>query len=488
MKRGIVCTVVLLVVIAAAPALRAAEASPAKVEAVQSVERHQAELVNVADQVWAFAETALREHRSAALLADFTEAHGFTVQRGVAGMPTAFVASYGSGRPVIGILGEYDALPGLSQKAQPTKEPLVAGAPGHGCGHNLLGTASLGAALALKELIAAGTLDGTIRYYGTPAEEAVGGKLYMVRAGLFRDVDVVMAWHPADEIQADTDSSQAMADVMVRFTGTTAHAAADPWNGRSALDGVEVFTTAINLMREHVRPTVRMHYVIPDGGDVPNVVPGHASVWIWFRDSKHDGVDDLLERARAIAKGAALATGTSATFTVQSGDWETLTNIAGAKLLYANLQWLGPLRFTDQEQEFARTIQRETGTDPVGLEGEVKPLDLDPGPPEGGSTDVADVSWQVPTINLSVTTAAVDAPWHAWPVVATGGMSIGHKGMLYAAKAMAATMVDLYQQPEELAAIQREFKEKTEGVVYHAYLPEGPPPIPDAAADAESRR
>ncbi len=478
MKRGIVCMVVLFVVIAVAPALPAAEPTPAKVEAVQSVERNQAELVDISDQVWAFAETALREHRSAALLADFTEAHGFTVQRGVAGMPTAFVASYGSGRPVIGILGEYDALPGLSQKAQPTKAPLVAGAPGHGCGHNLLGTASLGAALAIKELIAAGTLRGTIRYYGTPAEEAVGGKLYMVRAGLFDDVDVVMAWHPSDEIEADTDSSQAMADVMVRFEGKTAHAAADPWNGRSALDAVEVFTTAVNLMREHVKPTVRMHYVIPDGGDVPNVVPDHASVWIWFRDSKHDGVDDLLQRARDIAEGAALATGTTSTFTVQSGDWETLTNFTGAKLLHGNLEWLGPLQFTDEEQEFARTIQRETGTKEEGLKGAVKPLDLDPGPPKGGSTDVADVSWQVPTINLSVTTAAADAPWHAWPVVATGGSSIGHKGMLYAAKAMAATMVDLYQQPDELAAIQKEFKEKTEGVEYHAYLPEGPPPIP----------
>jgi aminobenzoyl-glutamate utilization protein B len=393
-------------------------------------------------------------------------------------MPTAFVASYGSGRPIIGILGEYDALPGISQRAQPTQEPFEEGAAGHGCGHNLFGAASLSAALAIKELISDGELHGTVRFYGTPAEEAIGGKLYMLRAGLFDDLDVVLAWHPDDKTRADTDSSQAMVDVAVEFTGKTAHGATDPWNGRSALDGVEVFTFAVNLMREHVRPTVRMHYVVTDGGDVPNVVPDHAEVWCWFRDSTHDGVDELLERARAIAEGAALATGTEASFAVQSGDYERLDIMAGAELLHANLTWLGPLDFTDEEHEFAREIQRVTGVEPVGLKEQIEPLDLDPGEPEGGSTDVADVSWIVPTIHLSVTTAAADAPWHAWPVVATGGMSIGHKGMVYAAKAMAATMVDLYQDPDRLAAIQQEFEEKTEGFVYRGYIPEGPPPVP----------
>jgi aminobenzoyl-glutamate utilization protein B len=458
---------------------RADEPSAAKIEAVASIDRHRAELVEIADRIWEFAETALREHRSAALLADAAESHGFDVSRGVAGMPTAFVASYGEGRPIIGILGEYDALPGISQKAQPTKEPLVEGAPGHGCGHNLFGAASFGAALAVKERIEAGELPGTVRFYGTPAEEAIGGKLYMLRAGLFDDLDAVLAWHPGDEVKADTGSSQALVSVTVDFEGRTAHAARDPWNGRSALDGVEVFTFAINLMREHVRPTVRMHYVLPDGGDVPNVVPDHARVWCWFRDTTHQGVDSLLERARDIARGAALATGTDASFTAQSGDWEMLPNLAGAKLLHSNLEWLGPLEFTEEEQEFARRIQRETGTEPVGLAGEIQPLDLDPGPPEGGSTDVADVSWVAPTLHLSVTTAAANAPWHAWPVVATGGMSIGHRGMVYAAKALAATMVDLYQKPDSLAAIQQEFEEKTRGVEYRGYIPDGPPPVPE---------
>jgi aminobenzoyl-glutamate utilization protein B len=477
MKR--IATATLLTLIAYHPASAGQPApSPAKLAAVSSIDRHRVELIELADQVWQFAETALREHRSAALLADWIEAQGFEVERGVAGMPTAFVARFGSGLPTVGILAEYDALPGISQKAQPAQEPLVEGAPGHGCGHNLLGTASLGAALAVKELIAAGELEGTVLLYGTPAEEAIGGKLYMIRAGLFDRVDAVLAWHPDDEIKADTDGSQALADVVVEFRGRTAHGAYDPWNGRSALDGVEVFTFAVNLMREHVRPTVRMHYVIADGGDVPNVVPDRATVWCWFRDSTHEGVDELLERARDIAEGAALATGTEVSFRVQAGDWEMLPNFAGAELLHSNLSWLGPLSFSELEQEFARQIQRATGVEPIGLKEEIEPLDLDPGEPEGGSTDVADVSWQVPTIHLSVTTAAADAPWHSWPVVATGGMSIGHKGMVYAAKAMAATMVDLYQQPETLAAIQHEFQEKTRDVSYRGYIPDGPPPVP----------
>ncbi len=449
-----------------------------KLAAVESINAHQAELVELADQVWTFAETALRETRSAAVLADYAEAQGFVVERGVAGMPTAFVASFGEGRPIIGILGEYDALPGISQRAQPTIEPLVPGAAGHGCGHNLLGTASLGAALAIKDLIAAGKLSGTVRYYGTPAEETVGGKLYMLRAGLFDDVDAVLAWHPSNEIVADTEGNQAVVDIVVEFEGRTAHAAYDPWNGRSAADGAEVFTFALNLMREHVRPTVRMHYVVTDAGDVPNVVPGHARVWCWLRDSSHAGVDGLLERAKRIAEGAALATGTTARLTVQSGDWEMLPMLTGAELIHANMMWLGPIEYTAEEQDFARRIQLATDVPPIGLKGTPEPLDLDPREIAGGSTDVGDVSWKVPTLHLSVTTAPAEAPWHAWPVVATGGMSIGHKGMVYAAEVLAATMVDLYADPAKLAAVRQEFEDKTRGVEYVSYLPDGPPPLP----------
>lgn len=488
MPRRIVFAVLLLSSSLVLPAGSQTAAPPgaAKQAAVASIERHRPELIELSDQVWRFAETALREHRSAKLLADAAQGHGFRVERGVAGMPTAFVASYGEGRPVIAVLGEYDALPGISQKAQPSREPLETDAGGHGCGHNLFGVASLGAAVAVKELLEQGKLQGTVRFYGTPAEESVGGKLYMVREGLFDDVDVVLAWHPSTEIAADTGSSQALVDFVVEFRGQAAHAAFDPWNGRSALDGLELFTHALNLMREHVRPSARIHYVVLEGGQVPNVIPEKAKLWAWLRDSKHEAVDQMLERVRKMAEGAALATGTESTVTVQSGDYEMLPNLAGAKLIHDNLTWLGPIGFTEEEQEFARAIQRATGVEPVGLKGEVRPIDLDPGEPDGGSTDVADVSWNVPTLHFSVTTAPHGAPWHAWPVVACGGMSIGHKGMTYAAKALAATLVDLFEDEGKRGEIRREFEESTKGKVYKGYIPDGPPPVPESTG-GESR-
>ncbi len=477
MKERVFSACLLMCIIAAAPAT-AADVELLKNEAVAVIDGDRAELVELADQIWAFAEPALRETRSAALLEDSLESEGFAVDRGVAGLPTAFVATYGDGRPIIGILGEYDALPGISQRAQPTQEALEPGAAGHGCGHNLLGTAGIGAALAIKALIEAGELHGTVRYYGTPAEETVGGKLFMVRDGLFDDLDAAITWHPDVTVRADTRQNQAMVDFVVEFEGEAAHAAYDPWNGRSAADGAEVFTFALNLMREHVKPTVRMHYVVTDAGDVPNVVPTYARVWCWLRDSNAPGVNRLLERARHIAEGAALATGTTARLTVQSGNWELLLTMAGAKLIHDNMVWLGPIGFTDEELEFARTIQRATDADPIGLESGPEPLDLDPQGVVGGSTDVGDVSWRVPTLHFSVTTAPIGAPWHAWPVVATGGMSIGHKGMLYAAEVMAATMVDLYADPDALAAVRQEFEERTRGIEYVNYLPDGPPELP----------
>jgi aminobenzoyl-glutamate utilization protein B len=448
-----------------------------KEEAVASVERHKAEIIALSDQVWGLAETALLEVRSAEALAAYAEKQGFQVERGIAGMPTAFVASYGEGRPVIGLLGEYDALPGLSQKAQVSKEVLEAGAPGHGCGHNLLGTAALSAALAIKDLMAAGKLKGTVRFYGTPAEEAVGGKVYMVRAGLFKDLDACLAWHPGDKTRAAVDGSQAIVECTVEFFGKTAHAASDPWNGRSAVAALELFTTGLNRMREFVKPTVRMHYTILNGGDVPNVVPAYSRVWFWLRDSKGAGVQQLLERARRIAEGAAIMAEVEAKVAVQSGNWETLVNLTGAKVVYANLSRLGPVPFTAEEQEFAKEIQKATGIAAKGLDGSVRPW-RDPLPdPEGGSTDVGDVSWQVPTLGLEATSAPLDAPWHAWPVVACGGMSIGHKALIYAAKALATTMVDLYEDPKTLQAVQAEFREKTKDVVFKPFTAEGPPTL-----------
>jgi aminobenzoyl-glutamate utilization protein B len=461
---------------AASPPAVAAQETAAKRAAIHSIDRHAADLAAISDKVWAYAETALREKRSATVLADFAEQQGFKVERGVAGMPTAFVATYGSGKPVIGVMGEYDALPGVSQKASPVQEPLEAGAAGHACGHNLFGAGSLGAAIAIKEQIAAGKLKGTVKFYGTPAEEDVGGKVYMAREGLFDGVDAVLAWHPSDETQADMTSSQAMVTMIVEFEGRTAHAAGDPWNGRSALDAAELFTHGINLMREHVKPTSRMHYVILAGGDVPNVVPAHAKVSLWLRDWKRDEVENLLARTRKVAEGAATMTETTPKVTVDGGSWEMLVNEAGARLLHSNLLLLGPIRYTNAEQAFAKQIQHATGVPEVGMFDGVKPLEGQVA--EGGSTDVADISWIAPTLHVSVATSPVDAPWHAWPVVATGGMSIGHKGMIQAGKVLAATMVDLYEQPQALAAVQAEFKAKKGETVYQAYVPDGPPPVP----------
>jgi aminobenzoyl-glutamate utilization protein B len=462
------------------PAVVEASETAVKRAAVHAVDRLTADLTSLSDRIWAYAETALREHRSAAALADYAEQQGFRVERGVAGMPTAFVATFGSGRPVIGILGEYDALPGISQKASAVKEPLQAGAAGHGCGHNLFGAASLGAAIAIKEQLAAGKLRGTLKFYGTPAEENYGGKIYMAREGLFDGIDVVLAWHPGDETQADMVSSQAMVDLGVEFRGKAAHAASDPWNGRSAVDAAELFTHGIDLMREHIKPTSRMHYTITSAGDVPNVVPEYARVWLWLRDWKRDEVEGLLARTRHLAEGAATMTETQATVTVQGGSWDMLVNETGERLLHSNLLWLGPASFTNEEQAFARQIQKATGVPEVGMHVGINPLENQP--QEGGSTDVADVSWVAPTLHVTVATSPKGAPWHAWPVVATAGMSIGHKGMVRAAKVLAATMVDLYEQPKALAAVQAEFQTKKGRTAYVPYVPKGPPPVPNGKA------
>lgn len=452
-------------------------------EAVSLVDRQMAEMTRLSDQVWQFAEVALRETRSADLLANHAESLGFQVSRGVAGMPTAFVAEFGSGSPIIGILGEYDALPGISNRAEPRQVPLLAGAAGHGCGHNLFGVASLGAAAAIKELIASGRLKGTVRYYGTPAEESIGGKVYMARDGLFRDIDVMLAWHPGDRTRADAVSSQAVIDFRVEFHGKTAHAAGDPWNGRSASDGVEAFLHGVNLLREHVRPTVRMHYVVQHAGNVPNVVSDYSRVWMWVRDSKSPGAEEVFGRVKTIAEGAALIAGVRQELTVQSGYREIIVNRTGTELLDRNLRWLPPVTYTEEEQQFARAIQRATGKTEKGVDGTVQPMLPFGQDPEGGSTDVGDVSWLVPTLHFTVATAPFDVPWHAWPVVASGGMSIGHKGMMQAARALAITAVDLFQDPKLREQIRSEFTETTKNITWRPFVPDGPPPVPGGAAE-----
>jgi aminobenzoyl-glutamate utilization protein B len=445
---------------------------------IQSVDSHQQELIKLSDQIWEFAETALSEHKSSKLLADYAENQGFNLERGIAGMPTAFIATYGSSKPIIGVLGEFDALPGLSQKASPVKEPLKEGAPGHGCGHNLLGVGSLGAALAIKELMEQGKISGSIRYYGTPAEEEIRGKIYMAREGVFNDLDVCLDWLPEVETKSWVQSCQALIDFTVEFHGKAAHAAYDPWNGRSALDGLELFTHGVNMYREHVRSSVSIHYVFQKTGDVPNVVPEEASVWIWVRDSKKEGVYKIYERVKQIAEGAALMADVKHSIILNSGLHELLVNRTGGKVLQQNLELLGPITYTPEEVAFAKRIQQALDVKPEGLDGSIKPLEETKPNPPGGSTDVGDVSWIVPEISLIVTTAPKDISWHSWAVTACGGMSIGHKGMLFAAKALAMTMVDLYNDEELIKEIKSEFNERKAGQTWKAMIPDGPPPIP----------
>ena len=444
---------------------------------VESVEKHKAALIAISDSIWALAETAFEEHNSARILADYAEKQGFQVARGVAGMPTAFVATYGSGSPVISVLGEFDALPGISQKAQPTKEPLNAGAGGHGCGHNLFGAGSLGAAIAVKELIENGSISGTIKFFGTPSEEKYFGKIWMVRDGLWDGVDVNLSWHPGAKTEADVQSSLALVDFKVEFFGQAAHASADPWNGRSASDALELYTTGINYYREHVKPTVRIHYHIQDGGQVVNVVPDYSKLWVRVRDTKRSGMMPVYERVQAMAEGAAIMANVTHKISLISGIYEVLVNRTGGEVMQKNLELLGPITYSEEEIAFGKKIQEVTGKPQLGMDSEIKPLEATQEHPGGGSTDVGDVSWNVPNINLSVTTAPKDTPWHSWAVVACGGMSIGHKGLVYAAKAMGMTMVDLFKDQKLIDEIKKEFESRREGETYEAIVPDGPPPI-----------
>ncbi|MEZ7945233.1 MAG: amidohydrolase [Flavobacteriaceae bacterium] len=443
-----------------------------------SVEKHKNELIKISDEIWGLAETAFEETKSAEILASYAEKQGFNVERGVAGMPTAFVATYGSGSPVISVLGEFDALPGISQKATPTKSPLKEGAAGHGCGHNLFGAGSLGAAIAIKELIQAGKIKGTVKFLGTPSEEKFFGKIWMVNAGLWDDVDVNISWHPSAETKADVQSSLALVDFKVEFFGQAAHASADPWNGRSASDALELYASGINYYREHVRPSVRMHYHIQDGGQVVNVVPDYSRIWVRVRDTKRSGMMPVYERVQEMAKGAAILANVDYKISLISGIYEVLVNREGGEIMQKNLELLGPIEYTDDEIAFGKKIQEITKKEQVGMDSAINPLLDTRENPGGGSTDVGDVSWNVANINLGVTTAPKDTPWHSWAVVACGGMSIGHKGMLYSSKAMSMTMLDLFENPALVDKVKAEYKERKGDEVYKAIIPEGPPPIP----------
>ena len=444
---------------------------------INSVNAQFEDLRDLSDRIWSYEEIAFEETRSAADLVSYAKSNGFKVTTGIGEMPTAFVAEYGSGEPIIGVLGEFDALPGLSQKTVPHKDPLNAGAAGHGCGHNLFGVASLGAATAIKELIEAGELSGTVRFYGCPAEEKFFGKLWMIRAGVFDDVDVVMDWHPGGSTKVAVQSGLALVDFIVEYYGQAAHASGDPWNGRDASDALELYTTGINYYREHVKPSVRIHYDIQNAGEVVNVVPDYSRIWTRVRDTKRDGMVEVWNQVEKIAEGAALMANVDYKITLISGIHEILVNRTGAARLQSNLEFLGEIEYTDEEQDFAKGIQAATGKPQVGIETTISPMEETLEHPMGGSTDVGDVSYVVPVIRMRATTAPSGTPWHSWAVVACGGMSIGHKGMDYAAKALSMTMVDLFEDEQLRADVRAEFLERKGDYNYKPIIPEGPPPI-----------
>jgi aminobenzoyl-glutamate utilization protein B len=435
-----------------------------KNELLRRVDEKSQLLEEVSDALWEYAEIAIQEYKSSKLLIRVLEKEGFDVDREVAGMPTAFVASYGSGKPIIGILAEYDALPGLSQDNTAFKKARIEGGAGHGCGHNLFGAGSIGAALALKELIEAQKIPGTIKLYGCPAEEDIGGKLYMARDGLFDNLDACIAWHPSYETKVDVRGSQAIDDLEIEFSGKTSHAAFDPWKGASALDAVEMTTFGINLLREHVKPTVRIHYVITQGGKVPNIVPEHAKLWLWARDSTRQGVKDVVKRVEEIVKGAAIATGTSSIINYKGSYHEMLVNLTGSQVMQKNLEMIGSITYVDEEAAFAKRIQKETNVEEKGMICVIK------------ETDVAEVSWITPTLHLSTTCAPYGIPWHSWAVVSSSKHSIGHKGMFLAAKVMATTALDLFLDKEILIKMKKEFKDKLKGYTYKSGIPPGQKP------------
>ncbi len=455
---------------------QAQKMSASKAAAIKDIEGRTTELTTISDKIWAAEEIAFQETISADLLADYAEANGFTVERGVAGIPTAFIATYGSGSPVIGILGEFDALPGLSQNTVPYKSPLHDGKPGHGCGHNLFGTASLGAAVAVKDLMDQGKLKGTIKFFGTPAEEKFFGKVWMAKAGLFDDLDVCLDWHPGAETQTAVQSGLALVDFTVEFSGQAAHASGDPWNGRSASDALELYAHGINSYREHIKPTVRIHYHIQDGGQVVNVVPDYSRIWVRVRDDTRAGMNEVYERVKAMAEGAAIMANVDYKINLVSGIYEVLVNRSGGAVIQKNLELLGPITYTAEETDFAKKIQEATGKPQIGLNSKIEPMKETLEHPGGGSTDVGDVSWVVPVARLSVATAPNGTPWHSWAVVACGGMSIGHKGMIHAAKTLSMTAIDLFEDPKKVEAMKKEFKERKGDHVYTPMI-EGPPPI-----------
>lgn len=438
---------------------------------LQQMDTRAAHYGDVSRKIWEFAEVGYQETKSAELLKSELRQNGFTVQDSVAGIPTAFTASWGQGKPVIAVLGEYDALPSLSQDSIPERKPLAEGAAGHGCGHNLLGAASLFAAITIKEWLADKKISGAIRFYGTPAEEGGGGKLYMARAGVFQDVDAVLSWHPGDANMSSKQSSLAITSAKFKFYGKPAHAAAAPDVGRSALDGVMLMGNAVEFLREHVPEATRIHYVISNGGAAPNVVPEFAELFLYARNPSMPVLDGIWSRIVKCAQAGALATETRMEMELIDSNYNVLPNDALAALVDRNLHVVGGVTYTRDEQAFAERIRKTLPVEHARPLGSQESIEV---PADGyfsASSDVGDVSWIVPTAALTTATWVPGVPAHSWQSAACAGMSIGRKGMLVAAKTLALSAMDLYTDPAQLKAARASFEKRRAGYEYQSRLP-----------------
>jgi aminobenzoyl-glutamate utilization protein B len=429
----------------------------------------------ISRQIWETPEMGFHEEKSAALL----RANGFTIAAAVAGMPTGFTATWGSGKPVIGILGEFDALPGLSQKDVPTLDPVTAGSPGHGCGHNLLGSGAALAAVAVKEDMQAWGLKGTIRYYGTPAEEGGGGKIYLIHAGLFRDVDAVLTWHPGDNNRVSLRSNLANNGAKFKFYGIASHAAAAPEKGRSALDGALLVLHAIEMLREHVPQETRMHHIITNGGSAPNVVPAYAEVSLVARHPDMTTLDGIWQRILKCAQAGALATGTRLEIEQSTNYANILPNDALNEVVGRAMRRAGGYQYTAAERAFAEQIQKSFAAPPTALPGPEKILTDTSEGSGGASSDVGDVSWVVPTLNFGAATWAPGISAHTWQAAAQSGTSIGRDGMLVAARTLALSVVDLLEHPNEVDAVKTSFEKRRAGRTWTTHIAPGSKPPMD---------
>jgi aminobenzoyl-glutamate utilization protein B len=456
------------------------------------IEDNKDQLAKISDDIWGFAEYGLLEEKSSKLIADTLEKHGFKVKLGVAGMPTALTAEWGSGEPVIGIMGEYDALPGISNKVVPRKEALVDGGLGHGCGHNIHGVSGMGAAIAVRYALEKSKHSGTIRFYGCPAEENYQGKIFMVAAGLFKDVDACLSHHPGSLNTAGLSSSTATIHAKFKFYGKTAHAAANPEQGRSALDAVELMNVGVNFLREHIIEKARIHYVIEAGGGQPNVVPDYACSWYYVRAPEIDQLESIYKRVEKIAEGAVLMTDTKVKIEMDRGSYNKIPSRTLSELVVANMREVGAPKYNDEEKKFASEIAdsfpKQNKIDTMkksGMPNWEKYVDIDlvsdifdawdDGEVSAGSTDVSHVSWNVPTMEFGTACNILGSPGHSWQFVACSGSSIGHKSLVFAAKTMAGSILDMMTKPEILVKAKEEHRRRLGSNIYKPDVDRKPP-------------